>query len=552
MSQEAVREQPEPVPGAKAQAGVAGVAAGERYDARHEAGEDHALRKVPGHWKRTPFSFAMSLSGLTCSMFFFALGGTVAIAYGFVTSMIALGITSLIGIAGCAVIARVTAVYGIDLDLLTRGSGFGFIGSSITSLIYALNWLMYAGIEAAFLASAVHAEWPSIPLRLLYVVASLVTIPINWWGFVQNDFVQRITWPIYIAGLAWLMIDTFNDHHIGSLSGPGVSIATLCGALGALLPNVVIQILGTGDFARFVRKTDVKRAMWMGPFMVILMVYLVAFPIGALLALATQETNPGIYAAGAIGVSGVVWIVVTQLRINNMNYYSGSLALANFSARTLRFVPGRRFWVGAVGVITIFTTQLGIQNHLVETLQVLGTFCLAWAGALAADIMIVKPRLGVEPTWVEHRRGYLKDWGVPSLIGLVSGSVVGSVLAIAKLPDANYGPLLGEALAVVLGFVAPLLAWRLRPKSLSLLARWPEEGWYDDLTLTDEQMEREANLLTCGVCGTHTMRQDMLTCPVVEGGVVCSVCCSAHSTCGDACKEPGAEIPVIAPVRAGD
>ena len=34
----------------------------------------------------------------------------------------------------------------------------------------------------------------------------------------------------------------------------------------ALLPNVVIQILGTGDFARFIRKTEVKRVMVAGPF----------------------------------------------------------------------------------------------------------------------------------------------------------------------------------------------------------------------------------------------------------------------------------------------
>ena len=33
--------------------------------ARREAAEDYALRKVPAHWKRPAFSFAMSLSGLT-------------------------------------------------------------------------------------------------------------------------------------------------------------------------------------------------------------------------------------------------------------------------------------------------------------------------------------------------------------------------------------------------------------------------------------------------------------------------------------------------------
>lgn len=43
--------------------------------ARREAAEDYALRKVPAHWKRPALSFAMSLSGLTSSVFFLALGG---------------------------------------------------------------------------------------------------------------------------------------------------------------------------------------------------------------------------------------------------------------------------------------------------------------------------------------------------------------------------------------------------------------------------------------------------------------------------------------------
>ena len=34
-------------------------------------------------------------------------------------------------------IAYYAAQYGVDIDLLTRGAGFGYIGSTITSLIYA-------------------------------------------------------------------------------------------------------------------------------------------------------------------------------------------------------------------------------------------------------------------------------------------------------------------------------------------------------------------------------------------------------------------------------
>ncbi len=103
-------------------------------DARREAAEDYALRKVPAHWKRPAFSFAMSLSGLTSSVFFLALGGRLTQSFGFPSAMTAFAIGAIVGRPGSAVIARVTTMTGLDLDLITRGSGF--LGSAVTSLIH--------------------------------------------------------------------------------------------------------------------------------------------------------------------------------------------------------------------------------------------------------------------------------------------------------------------------------------------------------------------------------------------------------------------------------
>jgi len=39
-------------------------------------------------------------------------------------------------------------------------------------------------------------------------------------------------------------------------------------------------------------------------------------------------------------------------------------------------------------------------------------------------------------------------------------------------------------------------------------------------------------------CDTDYERPDLAACPVTEGGVVCSLCCSLNNTCGDQCKKP--------------
>jgi purine-cytosine permease-like protein len=508
--------------------------------ARREAAEDYALRKVPAHWKRPALSFAMSLSGLTSSVFFLALGGQLTLTFGFPAAMTAFAVGTVLGWLGSAVIARVTAMTGLDLDLITRGSGFGFLGSAVTSLIYAVNWMMYAAIEAAYLGTALHQQWPAVPAPIWFLLTAFVSVPICWYGFTQNDFVQRWLGPIFLVGLAWLVIAAVQHSHLSpSFSTPGFSAVGFFGALGALLPNVVIQILGTGDFSRFIRKTEVKRAMIVGPFVVIAAVYLISFPIGAVLALYTGSDNPGSYITGVLGLFGVIWVSATQLRINNMNFYSGSLALANFASRILHWVPGRRFWVVFVGVVAFVGALVHVEEHLISVVSFMGIFCLAWLGVLIADICVIKPKLRVLPGHIEHRRGYLANWGLPALSSLLVGAILGAILSMAGIPNVVAGSIIGDVLAFGIGFGGPIVCELTAKARFARLARVPDPDWVDDFSRDDDQMEAAENMLPCGKCGEQVMRQDMVTCPVTDTHVLCSVCCAAHRTCGERCKTDG-------------
>ena len=83
-----------------------------------------------------------------------AIGGAITLSYGFsntVAAVIAVGIIIfLTGIPICYHAAR----RGVDIDLLTRGAGFGYIGSTITSLIYASFTFIFFALEAAIMALA--------------------------------------------------------------------------------------------------------------------------------------------------------------------------------------------------------------------------------------------------------------------------------------------------------------------------------------------------------------------------------------------------------------
>jgi hypothetical protein len=63
------------------------------------------------------------------------------------------------------------------MDLLTRGAGFGYIGSTITSFVYASFTFILFALEAAIMAYALELYF-GLPLYLGYVVSALVVIPL--------------------------------------------------------------------------------------------------------------------------------------------------------------------------------------------------------------------------------------------------------------------------------------------------------------------------------------------------------------------------------------
>ena len=84
-------------------------------------------------------------------------------------------------------IAYYSSVANVDIDLLTRGAGFGYFGSTITSLIYASFTFIFFALEAAIMAQALEM---SIGLNLIvgYLVCSLIIIPLAFYGvtFINN------------------------------------------------------------------------------------------------------------------------------------------------------------------------------------------------------------------------------------------------------------------------------------------------------------------------------------------------------------------------------
>jgi hypothetical protein len=135
-----------------------------------ETMEDYALRYTPKSFRAgassgspTPPSASLSFLALE------AIGGAIALNYGFSNAMWAILVVGVIIFLTGLPIAYYAARYGLDMDLLTRGAGFGYLGSTITSLIYAVFTFIFFALEAAIMALALQmvVDWP---LQWCYVI----------------------------------------------------------------------------------------------------------------------------------------------------------------------------------------------------------------------------------------------------------------------------------------------------------------------------------------------------------------------------------------------
>jgi purine-cytosine permease-like protein len=126
-----------------------------------------------------------------------AVGATMMVEAGFLNAFWAILATGLIIFLLGLPISVMAARHGLDMDLLTRGAGFGYIGSTITSLIYASFTFIFFALEAAIMAYALELAF-KIPPAWGYLICALVVIPLVTHGVTAISKLQAWTQPLWI------------------------------------------------------------------------------------------------------------------------------------------------------------------------------------------------------------------------------------------------------------------------------------------------------------------------------------------------------------------
>jgi purine-cytosine permease-like protein len=518
------------------QAAVApGPVHGHHVDAAtRETLEDYTLRFAPRHYRRWgPGVVAISALGGIAYLADFAIGANIGISYGTTNALWGIAVFAVVVVLTGFPLAYYAARYNLDLDLVTRGSGFGYYGSVVTNVIFATFTFIFFALEGSIMAQGLELGL-GIPLWLGYALSTLIIFPLVIYGMKVLSKLQLWTTPLWlllmVLPFAYLLvshpesIDQFFAYRGQDDVAPNVGSVLL--AAGVCL-SLIAQIAEQIDYLRFMppRTPENSRRWWTamllaGPGWVVfgaikqviglfLAVYIIADVAGGA-AVAKQPVHQFLeiyrgFLPGWLALTlAVVLVVISQVKINVTNAYSGSLAWTNSFTRITGHYPGRLVFLGVNLAIALVLMEANMFDFLNTILGFYANCGIAWVVVVASDIAINKYLLKISPKEPEFRRGMLYAVNPVGFGSMIVSAGVSILVFFGGLGETlrPYSPLVAIGLALVL---PPVLAVATRGR------------WY--LRRTDDGIDEPM------VDELDYERPDMAACQTHDAAV-CSLCLS--------------------------
>lgn len=503
-----------------------------RIGSKTAAREEYALHQVPETWRYNWSSLIFSLLGGGTAAIFLALPAQLAGQFGIGNVLLGLFFAMIIQTLLNYPLVKQASETGLGAELLSRGLGFGFYGSAWSTLLYWISWLIFFGTEAQILGDAINAAF-GIPQSISYVIVGAAFIPLVLYGISFISKFQKWTFYLYIVGLIALLWKAFTIPDFSATISDGISTfgtdlnwVAFLGVMGAYFGLIGNVTLGHSDIARLgATDKSLLKGNKMGPFWLSFIPYsFVAYmflgALGILFWLVTKNDNPGSYFVEVLGTFGFLLIIITQLRINLVNAYSGSIALSNFFSR-YRFLPGRSILAVSTVVLGTLLTFGNVLGNLSIVLTILGVLFMAWLGVILTDILINRKLFGFGPNngkFIEYRRALVSNWNYAGLIPMFGSTIIGLILYFS-------GGEIVQNLATPLTFIISAIGTvltGLKAKGTSYSKREPVKWQRDDI------------VVECPVEHEIVSTESMVPCPF-HGKWISSQACMATKGCGEIC-----------------
>jgi purine-cytosine permease-like protein len=215
--------------------------------------------------------------------------------------------------------------------------------------------------------------------------------------------------------------------------------------------------------------------------------------------------------------------VISQIKINVTNAYSGSLAWTNSFTRVTKTYPGRLVFLGFNLLIALVLMEANMFDFLNTILGFYANCGMAWVVVVASDIVFNKYLLKLSPKVPEFRRGMLYSFNPVGFGSMLLAAGLSIIAFFGGLGPAitPYSPLVAIGLGLVL---PPIIAIATKGK---YYLRRTDDGI--DLPMFDEYGNPADDHLRCHVCHHEYERPDMIA-SADDHEFICSLCLSTDKT----------------------
>lgn len=408
--------------------------------------EDYPLSRVPQDKRVSFLSVAIVHMGMLTALDQFMLGAVLGNSMTLTDAFIAIAIGSLIfgvvtfglGLAGMR--------EGISGSLLARWCGFGRIGSVLIGLVVAVSLLGWFGIQNAIFAKSLNfALGDRLGFPLAASLSGLFLTVLVAFGFKALRITARIAVPLFILLVFFISYNVLSGQklHEAILLAPMGDAMTISAGITIVVGGAIVASLMTPDLTRYSKN---KRHVFGITLLTIIAGEFVVNGLAIFIAKTLGTADVVTIMAQSAGGIGLLVVVFSTLRVNDLNLYSSSLGVVN----AVEGITGKKLKYTAttvlIGLLGTLLSVLGILDRFVDFLTVLGVVFPPILGVMLVDYFLLRShrdaldasrQLGQLPQetpligWaaiiasiVGSVIGLVTEWGVPTINSLLAASVI--------------------------------------------------------------------------------------------------------------------------------
>lgn len=395
---------------------------------------DYSLSRIPEGAKEPFWQILMVRIGAICCVSQLVLGATLGYGMSFWGAFWATMLGSVILQVLSWALGTAAAREGLSTSLLSRWAGLGKNGSAILGGVVAISMVGWFGVQNCVFAEGMlditgFLNYPIWALITGLGITLLVAAGIRWIARFASIFVPLFILAVIVSAAIVLqdhsLIEFLNSPHPGPELGFGAAVTIVAGGF-------IAGAICTPDYSRYLKNG--KQVFWMtliGTFVGELGMNLIA----VILCHATGTQNVTDIMMATSGVLGVIIVVASTVKLNDINLYSSGLGIATMINALFNVKVNRAAMIWGLGIAGTVLSMVGVINYFQDFLTLLGVAIPPVAGIMVIDYYLLRRnRAALEET---RESGTLpkrvEKWNPITIVVWILAFIVGEVSSIYSI-----------------------------------------------------------------------------------------------------------------------